>query len=192
VRRPSCPTTVGRRRYTDVRALTADRGAFIGRLAHPGLFEWAGPAQRRPGLAPLVHSHQRPGMSHGVARCAQPVLTDVLWGQSLWRRQCARRQWALPALDAAARTVPYNLYKVAYAEAMTLYANWRRGRFDVRKCVGHSGAVHAVSLSRSRLVTASHDGTVRVRVVGASDARPYTIPSRPCRCGSGVCARATP
>ena len=74
---------------------------------------------------------------------------------------CRERGWTL---DATADTKPSsNPWKVVYAQSMTLHANWRRSRFELRHFQGHQGMVHAMHLGVDRLVTAGHDGTVRRR-----------------------------
>ena len=74
---------------------------------------------------------------------------------------CLNRGWAQAGLEAAARTAEVNVWKVRYAEAITLQTNWRRGRYDTRLFEGHQGMAHALHLGRTHLLTAGHDGTVR-------------------------------
>ena len=106
---------------------------------------------------------------------ALPFLLHHQHTQSIWRRMCLNRGWAQTGLEAAARTAEVNVWKVRYAEAITLQTNWRRGRYDTRLFEGHQGMVHALHLGGLHLLTAGHDGTVRVkqgRVQGPSGWHP--------------------
>ena len=81
--------------------------------------------------------------------------------QLLWRQLYLHRYGEQTGTEAAAARAPINAWKVLYAERTTLQTNWRRGRFDLRPLVGHTGRVHSLHLTRTRVLTAGHDGTVR-------------------------------
>lgn len=94
----------------------------------------------------------------------------VLRDDSLWRRLSLRPRWRLGERESAEQLERRRIlepdgavrWKTVFKERYKLRKAWLSGRCHVRTFEGHTGGVSCVQFDSSRIVSGSHDKTIRV------------------------------
>ena len=104
-------------------------------------------------------------------------LVDSSW--TCWKRLCFTPRWQLSPQASQEQLDKYignntvtngnesnnqlsNLWKAIFIERFKLRRAWLKGRCHVRTFEGHSGGISCVQFDGSRIVSGSHDKTIRV------------------------------
>lgn len=107
-----------------------------------------------------------------LARASQVCVfwRDTLTSAWIWRRLANLPQWRLSSAEHAAQLGRYRAlhpnsplpWKKIFRERFKLRRCWLRGQCHVRTFEGHTGGVSCIQFDQSRIVSGSHDKTIRV------------------------------